>query len=47
MCARQDGSVSGVFPWVLVGVAEALLPAEQNKYLKLGIGETSVGDSVM
>lgn len=44
MCARQDGSVSGVFPWVLVGVAEALLPAEQNE---LGIGETSVGDSVM
>lgn len=47
MCTQQDGSVSGVFPWVLVGVAEALLPAELDKYLELGIGGTSVGDSLL
>lgn len=39
-------SVSGVFPQVPMGVAEVLLPAEQDKYSELVMGGTSVGDSV-
>lgn len=39
--------VSGVFPRVPVGVAEVLLPAEQDLCLGLGMGGTNIGDSVM
>lgn len=50
-CTQQDSNASGVFPSLFLfqpeGVAEALLPAEQDKYLELGLGGTSVGDSVM
>lgn len=45
--AGRLSTASGVAPQVPAGVAEVLLPAEQDKYLELVMGGISVGDSVM